>query len=369
MNSDLMPCLAQQYGRLLPFVAYRKPGETSVMALMQGDRRLHSDVYYQEQGFIMAPYARDISNILIPGIPKRFFWEMNPRKNSFEKTILPDHNAQLDYEAKVLRAIAETNAGRLKKVVLSRKHKIQVTSDPLQLFERLLHQYPAAFTYIWYHPTIGLWLGATPETLVSMNGLRFNTMALAGTKQFRGSEQVTWGSKEREEQQLVVDTIKSQVESLNVSGLLVKKRETLRAGNLLHLKTEISGILPDANGLGALIDVLHPTPAVCGLPRDIATTFIKKNEGYNREFYTGFLGELNLPPVRRVGEKGRNVENRAYDQFIKKSHLFVNLRCMQYLDQAVDVYVGGGITLRSEPFQEWMETENKMQTMLRVLGS
>ena len=96
------------------------------------------------------------------------------------------------------------------------------------------------------------------------------------------------------------------------------------------------------------VSSLHPTPAVCGLPMKAAKDFIIKNEGYNREFYTGFLGALNF-------------EN-------EKTELFVNLRCMQYVEnKKLALYVGGGITKDSNATLEWDETENKTKTMLDVL--
>ena len=93
-------------------------------------------------------------------------------------------------------------------------------------------------------------------------------------------------------------------------------------------------------------DGVHPTPAVCGLPKNEAKVFILENEGYDREFYTGFFGELNL--------KG-------------SSNLFVNLRCMQVLKNQLALYIGGGITIDSIPEKEWEETIAKSEVMLKVL--
>ena len=56
----------------------------------------------------------------------------------------------------------------------------------------------------------------------------------------------------------------------------------------------------DEGGLKSLVQALHPTPAVCGFPKQTVQNFIQSNEGYNREFYTGFLGELNLTETAYV---------------------------------------------------------------------
>ena len=104
--------------------------------------------------------------------------------------------------------------------------------------------------------------------------------------------------------------------------------------------------------LKTLIRALHPTPAVCGLPRENAKQFILENEQYNRSFYTGFLGELNFQKNKTVSES---------------SSLFVNLRCMNIIDKKVSIFVGGGITKDSNAKKEWEETVSKSKVMKRVL--
>ena len=100
--------------------------------------------------------------------------------------------------------------------------------------------------------------------------------------------------------------------------------------------------------LSNLIDILHPTPAVCGIPKKISKRFILENENYDREFYTGFLGEMNTDST---------------------TNLFVNLRCMKIDTEAkkISLFIGGGITKDSIPDNEWNETIIKSGVMKRVL--
>ena len=105
--------------------------------------------------------------------------------------------------------------------------------------------------------------------------------------------------------------------------------------------------------MGNLIDKLHPTPAVCGLPKETAKQFILKNEGYDREFYTGFLGELNI-------------DFRTFKK--DNSDLFVNLRCMEVEKNTATIYVGCGITKDSIPEMEYIETVNKSMTIRKVVN-
>ncbi|NRA91572.1 MAG: chorismate-binding protein [Psychroserpens sp.] len=265
----------------------------------------------------------------------------------------------------VSNAIDVINKGTCKKIVLSRQESIdQTVKDPLSLFLRLASQYPSAFVYCWFHPEIGLWLGATPETLLALEGTRFKTMSLAGTQPYSNATNINWSSKEVEEQQLVTDFIKNQLEEVT-EHLHVGESRTVQAGPLFHLRTDISGILKE--DLQTVIRKLHPTPAICGLPVQKAKTFIQTNENYKRSFYTGFLGELNLELKKERNKNQKNVENNAYNAVLRASHLFVNLRCMEILESEIKLFVGGGITKDSIPENEWDETVNKAKVMKEVL--
>nr|WP_255610445.1 chorismate-binding protein [Robertkochia sp. 3YJGBD-33] len=272
--------------------------------------------------------------------------------NTINLEVVTDLSAQKEaHMFLVKRAIDQIRNSELKKVVVSRR--IDFRSDevaPLQLFQRLRTAYPAAMVYCWYHPQTGYWMGATPETLMNIEGNKITTMSLAGTQTFNGTEKVHWGNKEIEEQALVTEAI---LEALKPFADSPEKDEvaTVRAGNLLHLRTMVSARFdPHRVSPGELARALHPTPAVGGLPAKAAVDFLDRHENYDRSYYTGYFGEINL---------GEN-ENR-------KSRLFVNLRCCCYRDGLLSLYAGGGITQDSDPEREWQETENKAETILRVL--
>ena len=220
--------------------------------------------------------------------------------------------------------------------------------------------------YCWYHPKVGLWLGATPETLIKIEGNRFSIMALAGTQDYKGTLDVVWQDKEKQEQQFVTDFIienlRPSVESFKISDV-----ETVKAGNLLHLKTMISARLNSKSNLKEIVSVLHPTPAVCGLPKFNAKQFILENEHYSRAFYTGFLGELNMETKLQSRSARRNIENRAYTINRKSTQLYVNLRCMQLKNAEAIIYIGGGITKHSVPEKEWQETVSKSLVIKNIL--
>ncbi len=361
-----------QYKTGLPFVAYRKPGSTMLKAIFQEDVLLHNTTTLEETGFVFAPFEAVGPKILIKGKSLEVYFELTERKSELLDIKIPlIHSEREDYIKLIKKAVSKIKSSELKKVVLSRKQVLSdMQKDPNVIFQELLKTYPQAFCYFFYHPQIGVWLGATPETLLSSNGRSFQTMALAGTQRYEGRMDVKWGVKEQEEQQFVVDEITSQLKELGIDSLNISTTQTHRAGSLLHLLSKIKGSVDcKKQTLSQIINALHPTPAVCGLPRDDAKKFILKNENYNREYYTGFLGELNFEEKIQRSRNKRNVENLAYKTIRKTSDLYVNLRCMQLKDSDYHVYIGGGVTASSIPEKEWEETVNKAQTMARVLHS
>lgn len=363
--------IATHFDEALPFVAYRKPNEKELKAFLQDDDTLKTTLDYRESGFVFAPFDTACAKAIL--IPDTNAITVSLSESSFENVqphqTLSNPNDRQRHISLVKKGIAYIKEGRVKKIVISRKQTIPHSYEhPVALFRRLLNAYPTAFAYCWYHPKVGLWLGATPETLLSINNRKLHTMALAGTQPFKNTLDVSWGAKEIQEQQFVTDAI---VEKLNpiLSDLEVTEPQTHRAGSLLHLKTDITAPFKSTEtSLKTIIEALHPTPAVCGLPRGEAKDFIIKSEGYERSFYTGFLGELNLQISRKRSSNRRNVENLAYGSIQKESHLFVNLRCMEIDAQGAQIYVGGGITEHSDPEAEWQETVDKLSTMLRILG-
>lgn len=350
----LFDTISTQFKHQLPFVIYRKPNEKCVSAFLMKGVGLNFTKSFEEKGFVFAPFSDGEKAILFPEEKALLISEEIPLDNYEVKDLQFEayNSSQKSYLKTIEKAIEQITSGHLKKVVISREELVNVPDFSLiEIYKKLLFNYKNAFVYAWFHPKVGLWLGATPETLLNISGTNFRTMSLAGTQVYNESEKAVWKSKELAEQQLVTTFIEQQLAKV-ATGLEVEKRETVKAGNLLHLRTKVSGSLKRTSNLKELIRVLHPTPAVCGLPREAARNFILQNEMYDRSFYTGFLGELNLQ------------HSKEQD---KISALFVNLRCMKIKNNTVFIYVGGGITVDSNAQKEWEETVLKTKTMKCVL--
>lgn len=340
----------------LPFVAYRLPNAEDITIIVQKNDKLYTSNDLAESGYVFAPFDVEEGKILIPfddsncdtyAITDEFYKKSAPNHDPFEQKSSLEKD---DYTKLIDKAIQEITQNKLEKVVLSRKIYIgaeQIKSE--DVFKRLLYKYPNSLAYFWHHPKVGTWLGATPEKLLTLKGANFATMALAGTQVIKPEGRIVWEEKEFKEQKLVTNFL---VKVLNRNKIEFKtlKIRNLKAGNLVHICTDIKGKLPKDIGLFKLVNCLHPTPAVAGLPRQEAIDFIKINEQYDRSFYTGYLGVIN----KNEGAK-------------KTTELFVNLRCMQLKNQLAFVYVGGGITKESNPLSEWKETEAKSKTLINVL--
>ncbi|RUA07793.1 MAG: isochorismate synthase [Flavobacteriia bacterium] len=339
-----------------PFVYYRKPGEEEVFALIQKDDSIHLCPDLSENGFVFSPFEGKEKKIIFPfehceRLKYNYHQEGEDNQEvgdekSYDLQNKFDKEKHIRLIEKGLEIIGK---GEVSKVVLSRKEEVVFPGIKLsKIYKNLLNRYPDSFVYLWFHPELGLWMGATPETLLKVKKGEFKTMALAGTRPFEGKVEVQWNEKEREEQQFVTDFILSKLDKDEVT---YGKPYTRRAGSLLHICTDIKGRISKKNTIRNLVNILHPTPAVCGVPKEKAFEFIIKNEDYNRTYYTGFLGVIN------------NGSDEDAD-------LYVNLRCMQIdlkeKNKAV-IYVGGGITSGSIPQKEWEETVDKSKVMKSVL--
>lgn len=247
---------------------------------------------------------------------------------------------------------------RFKKVVPSRCQYVRLPEDfnVVATFQRMCKMYPHAFVSAIAMPGLGTWLGASPEILVRtfvQDGSRiFKTMALAGTQKLDETTDIknaAWRGKEIEEQALVSRYIINCFKKIRLREFDEDGPHTVAAGNLLHLRTDLTVNMDEVNfpELGSvMLKLLHPTSAVCGLAKEPALAFIEENEHYDRALFAGFLGPVNIH---------------------EQVNIFVNLRCMQLLDKKALIYAGAGVTAESDAEKEWQETSLKMQTLQKIL--
>lgn len=313
----------------------------------------------------------DFIEAVSPSSLNPHFIELMKGKNQSLNSVLTNNSTnkqttKQEFIDLVEKGISEIENGVFQKVVLSRTKQIVLPADfdVIRIFDKLCETYASAFISAVSIPHLGVvWMGASPETLVSQDSAGiFRTMALAGTQSAYDSDgnlikpsEALWRQKEIEEQSFVTRYIINCLKKIRVREFEEEGPKTVIAGNLMHLRTVIiiDTVAINFSQLATvMLDLLHPTSAVCGMPKVPATEFILKNEGYDRDFFSGFLGPVNI----------QSSEGQI------ESHIFVNLRTMKIEKNIATLYAGCGITADSNAEKEWNETEMKTQTLGRVIS-
>lgn len=320
------------------------------------------------EGFVVAPFAADSHEPLLLLRPDR----VETRRVQAETMVAGRMQQAADRQERDRRDYAESfslchaqlAAGRFDKLVLARTtvERMARRVPTEQLFLRACRLYPRTFVALVESERCGTWLAATPEILLSGENGRWRTMALAGTMRLTGcrlgfdnpptpggtkGHEPDWDSKNRREQRIVADYIERTLRPL-AADFSCGEAHTVRAGDVVHLRSDFSFRLASGVGAGAVVSALHPTPAVCGLPKADAYTFLLANEPSPRSYYSGFIGPWGIGGG---------------------THLYVSLRCMSLCGDSCCLYAGVGLLPDSDEEAEWQETEAKMETMRRMLGS
>ena len=261
-----------------------------------------------------------------------------------------------EYGAAVAEAVASIVSGGLDKVVLARTLRVDAGRDleARKLLHRLRAVEPHCFTFAAPTP-LGVLVGASPELLVSRRGGCVRSTPLAGTAPRAGdpdedvanAEALAASAKNREEHAIVVDAV-AEVLGAFCDDLTFDAEAVLEpTANVWHLATRFEGTLSDpCMSALDLVAELHPTPAVCGTPREAAASRIAELEPFDRGMYAG--------PVGWVDANG-------------DGDWAIALRCAALEGERATLYAGAGIVAGSDPAGEVEETERKFRAFLDSL--
>ena len=368
-----------------PLALWRRPGSGLKNLIIAEDYLpLDREELLEEldPGFLIAPFNKNNNRLFLPAdlfftfengslktgsgateeTSARWLREQIPSPLSRKQFISPPSQVSLPGDQRkdsfieiIQKGIQEIERGTFEKIVPSRTRTILLpeTFDVVESFQKLCDSYPQALISFVSIPRVGSWLGASPEILVSVHDKTiFKTVALAGTLPYQPGleiKSVAWTQKEIEEQALVERYVISCFKKVRLREYEEHGPRTVIAGNLMHLKSEFTVDMKATNFplMGSvMLDLLHPTSAVCGMPLETSLKFLELHESYDRGFYSGYLGPVNI--------------HNHID-------LFVNLRCMQISGDQGILYAGAGVTVDSIPEKEWAETEIKFNTLLNVI--
>lgn len=353
----------------IPFVSFRSPQHIDIKTFIQTStfpKELKSLYNLNDlSGFIITPFFSKSENnsfILEPDLVLSS-GDINEKQLNNLKKIRRYQSVeylngkgiyitkQQEFTRQVKELQEEIRTGKIQKAVLSRIYIEPKDSkfDISLLFNELCSKYPDAFVYLFQIPRAGCWIGATPEPLILVKNNIVETISLAGTRKMDDipPDKIEWPLKELEEQDIVTQYIENVLLTFGIREYRKSGPVSQIAGNVVHLKTRF---LFNANQmgqrLGEFVELLHPTPSICGSPKEASFNILERIEPHQREYYTGLLGPVNM-----------------YDE----TSLFVNLRCMKVLEEKFALYLGAGITSGSVPESEWEETNHKKMTLLSVI--
>lgn len=290
------------------------------------------DYWMKKEGLVFFPFDRNRQAY--------FYSKSEINDASLQNEFSPnDSLSKEEYETSVFLAQQAIKQGEFNKVVLARNELLQGDFDALDSFENAVKKYPKSYGY---YLNLGeqQWVGASPELLLHYEDGTIYTVALAGTKNL----DQPFTDKEHEEQKMVEDFVEEKLRIAGLTNFVKSKKQEAIFSTIKHLKTSYTATSSQEQAL-ELLKNLQPTSAVCGLPRDTSFGFIQEIETLNRSFYSGITGVLKKD----------------------KATFFVNLRCMRFHDNTVELFAGAGITAESNAQEEWEETERKIETIKQLL--
>jgi isochorismate synthase len=306
----------------------------------------NKDNINEDVDFILAPFNKNETPTYLFKFKSKIL--NGALSTSYLKAIEYVEGTKAGYISTCSKLIDCIRNNNVSKVVLSRTKFIEATHVNIdKVFNQLKEQYPDTFVYALHHEEIGTWIAASPELLIRSSEENYITDALAGTRSANSDSITQWGQKEIEEHRYIETYVNEKLDNLNAT-YSKSDTETLQAGRIEHIHSRYHINKKEIN-LTDLLKELHPGPAISGYPSEDAISIIEKIENHKRLYYCGYLGLI--------------------DKHKNESDLYINLRCMQVFSNGYKLYIGGGITIDSDPELEWQETEMKSETLSLIIKS
>jgi menaquinone-specific isochorismate synthase len=253
-----------------------------------------------------------------------------------------------------LRAIRE---GRFRKVVLARPLDVELGAPPgaATLVRRLRTREAGSFPFLFEPRPGAIFFGASPELVALRSGDRLHAMAVAGTaprsadaaEDERLGRELLESAKDRTEHAIGVRDMRERLASLLGDPEVDEQPHLLRLRGIQHLRTDLSVRAAGGRGVLDLLEVMHPTAAVSGYPREPAAAFLRERESFERGWYAG--------PVGWFDASGEGAFAPA-------------LRCALLRGERARLFAGAGLVEGSDPDREWEETALKLEPMLEILA-
>ena len=347
---------------ILPFVEYVKEGGEyychCTLALPHGSSVEEARAALRQQllAFKAASQHAELQKTDKKIIDKAYSDEFSPssQADKHTDTLRTDTPNKQGWKRSIEEAVREFNADRLEKVVLARRVTLDIAERPnaVALLKERAAEARRSTLFLFDFGNDAVFFGATPEYLYRREGRTIATEAIAGTRK-RGADEaedialgndLLFSDKERREHASVQRYVASGLDDLTES-FDIGKVELLKLSGLQHLYAPFTGRLRTDSDDAAIIERLHPTPAVGGTPRREALEFLRR-EGFDRGWYAAPVGWVNAHAAEFV----------------------VALRSALITDTLAHLFSGAGIVKGSESDAEWNEIEMKIAPMLELFA-
>lgn len=299
-------------------------------------------------------------------VPENYSWEERWTAASGSQALhqipAPAQITGLDNSAfrqAVATSVAKMNNGELDKVVLSRLLTLDYAEqlDPAAIYQNLTQLQPKAYVFSAKLDDNKYLMGASPELVFKVENKKLSTHPLAGsatripgttlTDDAQIGEELMRSAKDRAEHATVVDDIKTRLTPLTDELTVPPVPTLLTTPQLWHLGTRITGVLKE--NLSSLdgARAIHPTPAICGAPREKALDLIHELEDFERGFFGGLVGWMDADG---------------------NGEWALILRCAEISEQQAQLFAGCGVVKDSKPALEHAETATKLASFAQALG-
>ncbi|WP_432463988.1 isochorismate synthase [Agarivorans sp. QJM3NY_33] len=272
-------------------------------------------------------------------------------------TVLSRHDqpSQAQWQQLVTQVTSSEFQQHTAKVVLSRQTSLSLSADinAFSLLQQWQQKEPQCYSFLFQFDGFHCFVGCSPERLYSREGSQLSSEALAGTaprgatpeQDLQLGQALLDDAKNQRENQLVADDLSCRLGELSLHVQTLAEPELVKLAQVQHLKRRIiAQISPDLDD-STLLQALHPTPAVGGLPRSSAIQYILKHEGYARGWYAGAVGWFSGA----------------------QSEFSVAIRSALVSAQQLTIFAGAGILAGSDPELEWQELNHKIATVLQLV--
>jgi len=275
---------------------------------------------------------------------------------SFKIAVEPEKNDSDNWFAICNDALKHLENGDVSKLVLSRKYNLNIYGELNWdlLLQQLNQRFPDCYLFFIKRDK-SIFFGSSPEMFLKVSNGIVEVESMAGSaarskKSETDSEFekfLSTSEKNHWEHLFVTNFITDVLVNFSKNVRVIEEKQIRKLDNIQHLITKISSELNSTENLFELIDSLFPTPAVCGVPKEKALRLIRKLETHDRGFYSGLVGLFDF-------------ENNC--------ELAVSIRSALVKKNRVTAFAGAGLVIKSDPQEEYLETNLKLNTILSLFG-